>query len=204
MISPRRTHEWSCSRQPDRHLPATRPGAASRGQWLPAIARPSGASCLTASITTKWHDGHSKQRKSSVAVTRFMIARQSGHFFSISIIGFKNITRTKVNGASGRGGLNPGATRCRYSPLFAAHSHEDCPHRCLFPASRISCTCAECGRDAASLRNVGARHARWRQHGLSAADVAACWGFMNAIQQYATLADQNEKTLLKACHPIPS
>jgi Rap1a immunity proteins len=30
-------------------------------------------------------------------------------------------------------------------------------------------------------------------------DVQQCWGFMNAVLQYATLANQNGKTLLNAC-----
>ncbi len=33
-------------------------------------------------------------------------------------------------------------------------------------------------------------------------DVQQCWGFMEAVQQYATLADQDGKTLLDAC-PSP-
>ena len=34
-------------------------------------------------------------------------------------------------------------------------------------------------------------------------DVQQCWGFMEAVQQYATLADQDGKTLLDAC-PNPA
>lgn len=32
-------------------------------------------------------------------------------------------------------------------------------------------------------------------------DARACWGFMIAVQQYASLADQNGKTLLNSCPP---
>ena len=30
-------------------------------------------------------------------------------------------------------------------------------------------------------------------------DVHQCWGFMSAVQEYSTLADQDGKTLLDAC-----
>jgi hypothetical protein len=33
----------------------------------------------------------------------------------------------------------------------------------------------------------------------AAPDVNQCWGFMKAVQQYASLADQDGKTLLGAC-----
>jgi hypothetical protein len=35
------------------------------------------------------------------------------------------------------------------------------------------------------------------------ADVHQCWGFMSAVQEYSTLADQDGKTLLAAC-PSPN
>jgi len=34
---------------------------------------------------------------------------------------------------------------------------------------------------------------------LPGSDVAQCWGFMLAVQQYSALADQNGQTLLGAC-----
>jgi hypothetical protein len=33
-------------------------------------------------------------------------------------------------------------------------------------------------------------------------DARQCWGFMSAVQQYSTLADQNGKTLLNSCPPF--
>lgn len=33
----------------------------------------------------------------------------------------------------------------------------------------------------------------------SAPELNRCWGFIEAVQQYATLADQDEKTLLDSC-----
>jgi hypothetical protein len=32
-------------------------------------------------------------------------------------------------------------------------------------------------------------------------DARQCWGFMSAVQQFATLADQNGKAFLNACPP---
>ena len=32
-------------------------------------------------------------------------------------------------------------------------------------------------------------------------DARQCWGFMSAVQQFTTLADQNSKTFLNSCPP---